>query len=55
MIGQKLLNLILSKKKYKTRRIEITLFDIIELPYPLDTSIPISVNLRYLILKRVLI
>ena len=45
MIGQKLLNLILSKKKIQNQDVsEITLFDIIESPYPLDTSIPISVK-----------
>ena len=45
MIGQKLLNLVLSKKKIQNQDVsEITLFDIIESPYPLDTSIPISVK-----------
>ena len=45
MIGQKLLNLILSKKKIQNQDVsEITLFDIIESPYPLGTSIPISVK-----------
>ena len=42
MIGQKLLNLILKNKKLKNEEItEITLFDIIESPYPLNSSIPI--------------
>lgn len=43
MIGQKLLNLILKNKKLKNEEItEITLFDIIESPYPLNSSIPIK-------------
>ena len=36
MIGQKLLNLLLKKEKLNNQKIsEITLFDIIEAPYPI--------------------
>ena len=43
MIGQKLLNLILKKEKLNNQKIsEITLFDIIEAPYPDGTNIPIQ-------------
>ena len=43
MIGQKLLNLLLKKEKINNQKIsEITLFDIIKAPYPLDTNIPIQ-------------
>ena len=43
MIGQKLLNLILKKEKINNQKIsEITLFDIIEAPYPNNTNIPIQ-------------
>jgi len=43
MIGQKLLNLILKKEKINNQKIsEITLFDIIEAPYPDGTNIPIQ-------------
>ena len=43
MIGQKLLNLLLKKEKINNQKIsEITLFDIIKAPYPLDTKIPIQ-------------
>ena len=42
MIGQKLLNLILQKKEIKSETVsEITLFDIIDAPYPDNSSIPI--------------
>ena len=42
MIGQKLLNLILNKGELRNQKIsEITLFDIINAPHPVDTSIPI--------------
>ena len=38
MIGQKLLNLLLKKEKLNNQKIsEITLFDIIEAPYPHNT------------------
>ena len=43
MIGQKLLNLLLKKENINNQKIsQITLFDIIEAPYPLDTNIPIQ-------------
>ena len=43
MIGQKLLNLLLKKEKINNQKIsELTLFDIIKAPYPLDTNIPIQ-------------
>ena len=43
MIGQKLLNLLLKKEKLNNQKIsEITLFDIIEAPYPNNTNIPIQ-------------
>ena len=39
MIGQKLLNLLLKKEKLNNQKIsEITLFDIIEAPYPNNTN-----------------
>ena len=42
MIGQKLLSLILQKKEIKSKKVsEITLFDIINAPYPENSSIPI--------------
>ena len=42
MIGQKLLNLMLQKKEIKSETVsEITLFDIIDAPYPDNSSIPI--------------
>jgi nucleoside-diphosphate-sugar epimerase len=45
MIGQKLLNLILRNPKLRNKQItEITLFDIIDSPYPSDTAIPIIVK-----------
>jgi nucleoside-diphosphate-sugar epimerase len=45
MIGQKLLNLILSNPKLRNKQItEITLFDIIDSPYPSDSKIPIIVK-----------
>ena len=43
MIGQKLLNLILKKEEISNEKIsEITLFDIIDAPYPQDTNILIN-------------
>ena len=43
MIGQKLLNLILKKEEINNEKIsEITLFDIIDAPYPQDTNILIN-------------
>ena len=43
MIGQKLLNLILKKEEINNQKIsEITLFDIIDAPYPQDTNILIN-------------
>ena len=43
MIGQKLLNLILKKEEINNEKIsEITLFDIIDAPYPKDTNILIN-------------
>ena len=45
MIGQKLLNLILRNPKLRNKQItEITLFDIIDSPYPSNTAIPIIVK-----------
>ena len=45
MIGQKLLNLILRNPKLRNKQItEITLFDIIDSPYPSDSKIPIIVK-----------
>ena len=45
MIGQKLLHLILSNPKLRNKQItEITLFDIIDSPYPSDSKIPIIVK-----------
>ena len=45
MIGRKLLNLILSNPKLRNKQItEITLFDIIDSPYPSDSKIPIIVK-----------
>ena len=42
MIGQKLLNLILQKEDIKSKKVsEITLFDIIDAPYPENSKIPI--------------
>ena len=43
MIGQKLLNLILKKEEISNEKVsEITLFDIIDAPYPQDTNILIN-------------
>jgi len=45
MIGETLLNLILSNPKLRNKQItEITLFDIIDSPYPSDSKIPIIVK-----------
>ena len=45
MVGQKLLNLILRNPKLRNKQItEITLFDIIDSPYPSDSKIPIIVK-----------